>query len=204
MSEIIPLFSTPIYRSKIIDFDYGEISSQLENNSYIETYSNLYITSEEYIIDKLPKLKQNITNHLNTYLFEKLSYNPFEYYFSDSWFVKIKPGGKSFKHQHSNSLYSGVVYFDVPDDGGMIVFSSIERVNALNTIKLKLIEKEKTIYNSNTWAIKPMRGDILIFPSYIQHEVNLNESKEDRYSFAFNIFPVNYQCNILGARITQR
>ena len=206
MSELIPLFSTPLYCSIIIDLDYNEINIYLKNNNFVHSFhqNKINLSTEEYIIDRLPKLKQNIITHLNIYLFEKLSFEPFEYYFSDSWFVKVSPGGNSVKHAHGNSLYSGVVYFDEIKEGGLIDFSSLGGISFMNSVKYILPTKVDTIFNSSTWSIKPLKGDILIFPSYINHEITRNESENDRYSFAFNIFPVNFKYHKVGARITQR
>jgi uncharacterized protein (TIGR02466 family) len=206
MSEIIPLFSTPVYYSKINNLDVREIESQIHTTSFKEAYEKLWLSSEEYIIDKLPKLKQNIINHLNVYLFDKLCFEPFNYYFSDSWFVKITPNGKSNSHFHSNSLYSGVVYFDFYDNAGEITFMSPESNYVKNTVTYLINNKKNTIFNSNSWSHKPVFGDILIFPSYVFHQVIENNSAKDRFSFAFNILPDNYIYNskVGGIRITKR
>jgi len=143
MSKIIPLFSTPVYYSKINNLDVREIESQIYVTSFKEAYEKLWISSEEYIIDKLPKLKQNIINHINLYLFDRLCFEPFNYYFSDSWFVKITPYGKSINHFHSNSLYSGVVYFDFYDNAGEIILMSPECNNVKNTVKYFINNKKK-------------------------------------------------------------
>jgi uncharacterized protein (TIGR02466 family) len=204
MSEIIPLFSTPVYYSKINNLDVREIESQIYVTSFKEAYPKLWISSEEYIIDKLPKLKQNIINHINLYLFDRLCFEPFNYYFSDSWFVKINPYGKGNNHFHSNSLYSGIVYFDFYDNAGEIILKSPECNNVKNTVEYFIKNKEENIFNSNYWSHKPVFGDILIFPSYVFHHVVENNSVKDRLSFAFNILPDNYNYNVGGMRITKR
>ena len=206
MSEIIPLFSTPVYFSKINNLDVEEIKSQIYLTNFKEPYEKLWVSSEEYIIDKLPKLKQNIIDHISLYLFNRLCFEPFNYYFSDSWFVKVLPGGKSNSHFHLNSLYSGVVYFDFYDNAGEIIFMSPESNNVKNTVKYLINNKENNIFNSSSWSHKPVFGDILIFPSYLIHQVNENNSAKDRFSFAFNILPDNYIYNskVSGIRITKR
>lgn len=205
MNEIIPLFSTPVYYSNIENLDYDEIASQLQLSNFKDSYLNILLSTEEYVIDKLPKLKQNIIEHVNNYLFNNLQYKPYEYYFSDSWFVKIKSNGHSIKHLHTNSMYSGVVYLDLPKSGGEIKFYSTENNSTLNTVKYLTDVKESNIYNSNSWSFKPTRGDILLFPSYLFHQVLLNESSDVRHSFAFNILPDNYRCrSVIGSRITER
>ena len=75
------------YFSKIENLDNEEIFSQIDQLNYTESYSKMLLSSEEYIIDRFPKLKQNIIDHTNVYLFDRLGFEPFKYYFSDSWFV---------------------------------------------------------------------------------------------------------------------
>ena len=205
MNEIIPLFSTPLYFSKIENLDNEEIFSQIDQLNYTESYSKMLLSSEEYIIDRFPKLKQNIIDHTNVYLFDRLGFEPFKYYFSDSWFVIVNPSGKSKMHLHSNSLYSGIVYLNVSDDGGKIKFYSTETNSTKNTVKYIFKNKENNLLNSESWSISPSSGDILIFPSYLLHEVTKNESNNNRYSFAFNIFPENYRHGLApGVRVTDR
>ena len=201
MTELIPLFSEPLYHSKIESFDYNEVNKQISLSKFQETASGLLcVSTEEYIIDLLPNLKSNIIKHVNTYLFDKLQLNPFEYYFSDSWFVRIPPSGYANIHMHTNSLYSGVVYIDVPERGGSIKF--IHRPNGSNAcVKYLLGIKEYNYFNSESWVISSNKGDIIITPSYVYHEVLKNESDKDRLSFAFNILPYNYKHKGLTSRV---
>ena len=193
MSEIIPFFSSPLYHSNIKDLDYFEIYTQLSVTNFKKsTHSELYVSTEEYILDYLPNLKQNIINHVDTYLFERIELKPFEYFINYCWFNKIPPSGYSEIHMHPNSLYSGIVYIDVSDEGGEINFRhNINLTN--NSIKYVPEVKKNNIYNSESWMIRPKEGDIIILPSGVLHEVLKNRSDKDRYSFAFNILPCNFK-----------
>jgi len=201
MSEIIPLFSTPLYRSNIIDLDYDEIYAQISLSNFKRVPDDeVYASTEKYILDVLPNLKRNIIKHLNIYLFEKLQLYPFEYYFPDCWFVKVPPfGGSSIYHMHPNSLYSGVVYIDVPEHGGGINYTYNSN-SFKHNVKYIFDVKEYNVYNSEGWIINPDKGDILITPSSTFHKILKNESNKDRHSFAFNILPFNYKYDGFTAR----
>ena len=201
MTNIIPLFSTPLYHSSIEDVDYDEVNKQISISKFKQSSTGFIHTScEEYIINFLPNLKRNIIKHVNTYLFEKLQLNPFEYYFPESWFVRIPPGGYTTSHMHANSLFSGVVYIDVSERGGDIKF--IHNPSGENgSVKYILEIKEYNIFNSEAWTITPKKGDIIITPSHVFHEVGRNESDKNRYSFAFNILPYNYKHKGLTGRV---
>lgn len=201
MKNIIPLFSSPIYHSKIENFDYKEVIDQISlSNFQISKGGLLDITTEEYIIDLLPKLKQNIIRHVNNHLFENLKLTPFEYYFPDSWFVRIPPNGYANLHAHANSLFSGIVYIDVPDQGGGIRFTQ-RPVGSNASVNFALSVEEINIFNTESWVINPDKGDIIITPSHLYHEVLKNESDSTRHSFAFNILPYNYKHYELTGRV---
>lgn len=71
-------------------------------------------------------------------------------------------------HNHSSTiaLFSGVYYLQVFPDSGNIIFYD----------DLFLNKVEYT----------PVIGDLLIFPSYLQHSVSPNNNSKDRISVAFN------------------
>ena len=69
--------------------------------------------------------------------------------------------------EYPYNLYSGVIYLKVPQNSGDIVFT-----NPLN---------QNLAHN-----ITPSNGEIIFFPSSIQHYVEPNLSQEDRISIAFN------------------
>ena len=41
-------------------------------------------------------------------------------------------------------------------------------------------------FTGHAMVIPPVTGDLLIFPSWLLHRVNLSQSEEDRISIAFN------------------
>ena len=56
----------------------------------------------------------------------------------------------------------------------------------------QILLKEPTewnLLNSSSWVIKPAPNEVVIFPSYLFHEVTFHGASEDRYSLAFNFFP---------------
>ena len=47
------------------------------------------------------------------------------------------------------------------------------------------IAKEYNLYN--VYWMEPLEGTIIMFPSHIQHGVDMNESRQDRISASFNL-----------------
>ena len=87
-------------------------------------------------------------------------------------------------HVHPGSKISGVYYVKVPKNSGSIVFEN-------SSDPSKYLDPEDVIefneVNSSSWEIKPKENELLLFPSWLKHEVmpHLN-LKEDRISIAFN------------------
>jgi hypothetical protein len=44
------------------------------------------------------------------------------------------------------------------------------------------------IYNCKSWGYKPKTNDICLFPSAVMHAADPNESDEERWCLAFNVF----------------
>ena len=86
-------------------------------------------------------------------------------------------------HTHPNNVLSGVYYVRAPMNSGRIVFHD-PRQQAL-----VLIPKvtERTAFNAYRHRIDPAEGMLLVFPSWFQHEVESNQSDEERISVSFNV-----------------
>jgi hypothetical protein len=81
---------------------------------------------------------------------------------------------------------SGVFYFNADPEKDKIQFSN----DIYRTISIPA--KEWTIRNSKTWWVPVATGDLIIFPSYLEHMVEQTVSDETRISLAFNTFAKGY------------
>ena len=86
-------------------------------------------------------------------------------------------------HHHPNSTFSGVYYVSAPAGSSSLRFRdpcilsrmaepTIDRCNASSAEVMEFVPKE---------------GRLLIFPSYLEHEVLLNRSKKPRIAISYNI-----------------
>ena len=95
------------------------------------------------------------------------------------------PGGYNRPHIHPNSHFSGVYYIKAPQNSGEIVFN-----DPRSAAHMVMPERVKDIKPpSHLWRevrVNPLEGRMLMFPSWLWHCVEPNESNDIRISVSFN------------------
>ena len=106
---------------------------------------------------------------------------------TQSWLNKTKPGESHHPHTHLNSYLSGVLYITCLPNDSIILENRMQGM--FNNIIFPI--KKRTAWNSVGVTIMITEGDLILFPSWIPHSVNRNETKNrERISLAFNTFPI--------------
>ena len=99
------------------------------------------------------------------------------------WAVINKKNSSNAMHIHSNNYISAAYYIKAPKNCGDIVFYD-PRFAA--TYRYPKISKTNKL-NSNIVSFQPKEGMLVLFPSYLQHSVNVNKTDEERIVISFNI-----------------
>jgi len=184
--EVIPLFSQPICFSKVKE-DLSIIKDSCTSKDFLETGAPQFYHSKNLkILDKFPNQKNIILNYFNNYKNNILKLSTTEFEITTSWVTKTEMNGHSEFHNHGNSIYSGIFYFDECQSGGNLEFVNYN----LSAIQLN-DPIENNIFNSNSFKVTPQKNLLIIFPSNLFHRVTHYVSNKPRYSLAFNLFPVN-------------
>lgn len=103
---------------------------------------------------------------------------------TESWININQRGHFNYSHDHPGSLFSAVYYVKGGPDKGALEFKS-PIVPHTYTISNDLIQNFNA-FTGHAMVIPPVTGDLLIFPSWLLHRVNMSHSDEDRISIAFN------------------
>lgn len=101
-----------------------------------------------------------------------------------SWMVKSEPGCYGRKHNHPNSILSGVMYLKTSKGCGNLILH--QEKSLFGSIELSYGEVNNV--NGTTVSIPPKDGMLILFPSTTYHEVAKNLSEETRYSLSFDIW----------------
>tara|TARA_B100000925_G_C21825591_1_gene394866 strand:+ start:43 stop:633 length:591 start_codon:yes stop_codon:yes gene_type:complete len=102
---------------------------------------------------------------------------------SNMWAIINSGGSANLRHQHGNSTISGAYYVRAPENSGDIVFYDPRPAAVYfhpNTVSPNNL-------NAQINGISPKEGALILFPSYLDHSVNENLSKNERIVISFNI-----------------
>lgn len=98
---------------------------------------------------------------------------------TQSWFNKHLQGGHTLEHNHSFVTFVASCYISCPPDSGNIEF------------------KDPLEYHKQAWPLVPEKSlwkevpvvtnDVLIFPGFLKHRVQLNKTDQERIVMTFNI-----------------
>lgn len=112
------------------------------------------------------------------------------YTLMNSWININRAACNNAPHVHPDSTISGVVYINVPQDSGRIRFLNPARTAIASYIDSPQHQGDVAQGPfSEVWEYEPVAGEILLFPSWLEHYVenNNNADGEPRVSIAFNI-----------------
>ena len=185
--EVTSLFSIPIYDHQY-DEDLGDLESECIKRSTLDSgqvltnfggwHSNNISSNDDFFSDFILEIEKQANNFA-----KEIEINQ-SLKLTNLW-ININ-GYKDFnlRHTHESSIISGVFYVKVPDKSGKITFYH-------PAFKLMMREWNVNLkhnhYTSSVWSIPPQKGRLLLFPSWLEHEVSPNLSQESRISISFNI-----------------
>ena len=94
------------------------------------------------------------------------------------------PGGYNRPHLHPNSHFSGVYYIKAPENSGQIVFN--EPRSGAHMVMPRRKEGQPPSHLWREVRVDPLEGRIIMFPAWLWHCVEPNESNDIRISVSFN------------------
>jgi uncharacterized protein (TIGR02466 family) len=180
------LFPTPIgcYKldrnltSKEIDFIKGQDTRPNAGN--VTSINNFILRHKS-----MTKLRDFIETSLTDYF--AIVHNPknkVNLRITQSWCNYTEPGQNHHKHSHPNSFVSGVFYPQANREMDKIYFYRA------GYQQIKLPPKNWNAWNSESWWFPVGTGDLILFPSSLEHMVETVQSDLVRISLSFNTFPV--------------
>jgi uncharacterized protein (TIGR02466 family) len=180
------IFPTPIYISKL-DKELTPLELKFVDKNKKDFYKNdgNITSNNNYILNEKPfaNLKKELDLRVQDYFDKVISpANNITPYITQSWLNYTETNQYHHKHQHPNSLVSGVFYINCHEEHDKIKFFN----DNYKTIKLET--KDWNIWNSESWWFSVKTGDVILFPSSLIHMVETKQGDNTRISLAFNVF----------------
>jgi uncharacterized protein (TIGR02466 family) len=162
------------YCYSIKEIDPGVVNSN---------YGGWHSSNLEFNNASLQPLIFKIKNRVQKIL-ESLNMNQ-RFKISNMWVNINQSNTFNLSHRHPFSLLSGVFYVDVKKNCGDLVFKNpnILHDSYITSADISIYNG----FNSYLWKISPNENDLVIFPSWVEHYTEPNQSNCDRVSISFNI-----------------
>ena len=99
------------------------------------------------------------------------------------WAIINEHGAFNQRHHHGNSDLSAAYYVTAKENCGDIVFYDPRPA----PVYRHPIAKSPNILNASVNSVQPEEGLLVLFPSYLEHSVNPNNSSSKRIVISFNL-----------------
>ena len=106
-----------------------------------------------------------------------------DYEITGCWATVLAPGASHKLHSHPNNFLSGVYYVRTGEGANTINFHDPRK--QANVIRPPVTEL--TAQNTDQVVVQVREGTLLLFPSYLEHSVDVNGSADERVSISFNL-----------------
>jgi uncharacterized protein (TIGR02466 family) len=111
----------------------------------------------------------------------------------EMWTNMLESGGSQTMHQHANSFASGILYLTPSHPGSRTVFVRPPGGSEFN-FRHHTRSAAMGPFNAGKYILPEANpGDLVLFPSYLYHEVPPNQG-DQRISIAFNAIPDRLDC----------
>ena len=183
------LFPTPVY---IADIKHPTLNQELERDIVAWSKQDKGIVRTNVQgwhsttnMHERPEFKKLVDM---LYACQKTIYEQ-EYYESEPvlgnmWANINPPGGSNRAHQHPNSLWSGVYWIKTPKNCGQLKIDDPRSVACMTRPRQKDTKKPDRLWRETHY--EPIAGRCIMFPSWLMHCVDPNESNDIRISVSFN------------------
>jgi len=183
------IFPIPIYTTKMnrgftkqeLQFVKEQKKHCIKNQGNINTKDN-YILNRKQFKNIKKFLDKCCKDYLDTIICPK---NNVELYITQSWLNYTEANQYHHRHEHPNSVVSGVLYFDSDIKNDKILFTSGK---GYQQIKPEIDNTKWNLWNSGTWFFSVETGNLFMFPSSTTHQVETKKGTNTRISLAFNTF----------------
>ena len=203
MSEIKSLFVTRLYQAKLTEFGDGLDPDELQNsclviadddeagqewceeNGYPGYTSYASLTDLPWRFPIFADLVKLLDAHVTAFA-KDLAFDLGDkaLQLEDIWINILPPGGIHTSHIHPHSVISGTTYVALPDGASALKLED-PRLPMMMAAPPRIAGARDDL--RSFVYVKPVVGDVLLWESWLRHEVPMNMAEEEeRISVSFN------------------
>ncbi|MGI9426631.1 MAG: TIGR02466 family protein [Hyphomicrobiaceae bacterium] len=202
MAKVDQVFVTKIYRGSLKGRANHDLNAELlraietvaaedhagqawsEDKGYKGYTSYASLTDLTWRMPEFADLETMITEHVKLFAKElDLDLRGRALGLDSLWINVLAPGGVHSGHIHPHSAISGTYYVQIPDGASAIRFEDPR----LAMMMAAPPRREKArLENRNFISQQPKPGTLLLWESWLRHEVPMNTADDDRISVSFN------------------
>ena len=187
-------WATPVWECPVEDIDNKSIAEycyKVKNEKPGVNISNKGGWHSGELITPIPPALDQLFNDLTVFVNDvPQRYMGTSNLVLGNWWININ--GKydyNEQHDHQNSVLSGTYYVQVPEENmGDLVLHRGDNAEFFLTSK---VEREQTMANAMTVPCPVKESMFYLFPSWVKHSVERNNTDSERISIAFNFVSPN-------------
>ena len=189
--SVASVFPTPLIQVEVEE----DTSELLGHNQYTVSDEQRFDyekpSASRRVLEEYPKTKEILLNKFIFIAEKVLGYKKRDYAITTSWFSLTNKGEGSQAHKHKNSFWSCVYYYqeEYSKGTGGILFDN-PNVGLFDFCFSDNDIAQQNHINSRACILKPQPNLLLVFPSYLQHQILKHNNETPRSSLAFNIVPL--------------
>jgi uncharacterized protein (TIGR02466 family) len=198
MAEIASLFVTKLYRAPLAGVDNRALLAACRSIAAEDEAGKRWSKEKGYrgytsyaSLNDLPKrdpdigaLKLALDKHAGAFARElHLELGGKRLRLDSLWINVLEPGGVHSGHIHPHSVLSGTYYVDVPAGA-----SALKLEDPRHALMMAAPPRQETAPESERTFVyvAPAAGEVLMWESFVRHEVPANAAKKPRVSISFN------------------
>ena len=194
MSLFNNLWGVPIYKENV-NYTYSNFDKDTQDfvDKYIEnTKPMIGSNGVQVFVDrgrflenpKLEKIKDLINQHAQIFK-DRIMACTNELQLTESWLTVNHKDDSHFIHKHACTIFS-VCYYPKAESGELKMLAPGYKNTFEKDYYLGFSYSEFNTWNSRTWSIPVLSGDIVIFPGWVVHHTTPNESDSPRLMMGAN------------------
>lgn len=198
MTQIRSLFATRLYHSKLKGIDPDELEKSClviaedddagqdwcEANDFPGYTSYASLTDLPWRFPIFADLVKQLDKHVKSFAKDlAFDLDGKKLKLEDIWINVLPEGGIHTAHIHPHSVISGTTYVAMPQGASAIKFED-PRLAMMMAAPARLKDAPEDL--RSFIYVTPEVGDVLLWESWLRHEVPMNMAEEERISVSFN------------------